>query len=237
MRVESPQSADRRQDVVDVAANLRAVRERIEEAVRESRRQASDTRLIAVSKTHGAERITSALDAGHRIFGENRVQEAEAKWPPLREACPSVELHLIGPLQTNKAKAAVAVFDVIQTVDRPKLARVLSEEMSRAGRQRDCFVQVNIGEEPQKAGVPPTEADRLIAECRERYRLRVRGVMCIPPFGQEPSPYFALSAKIAERNGLPWVSMGMSDDYEVAIAFGATHVRVGSAIFGLRDSP
>ena len=237
MRVESPQSADRRRDVVDVAANLRAVRERIEEAAKESRRQASDTSLIAVSKTHDAERITSALAAGHRIFGENRVQEAEAKWPPLREARPSVELHLIGPLQTNKAKAAVAVFDVIQTVDRPKLARVLSEEMSRAGRQRDCFVQVNIGEEPQKAGVPPTEADRLIAECRERYRLRVRGVMCIPPFGQEPSPYFALSAKIAERNGLPWVSMGMSDDYEVAIAFGATHVRIGSAIFGPRDSP
>lgn len=236
MRVESPQSADRRRDVVDVAANLRAVRERIEEAAKESRRRASDTSLIAVSKTHGAERITSALDAGHCIFGENRVQEAEAKWPPLREAFPSVELHLIGPLQTNKAKAAVAVFDVIQTIDRPKLARVLSEEMSRAGRQRDCFVQVNIGEEPQKAGVPPTEADRLIAECRERYRLRVRGVMCIPPFGQEPSPYFALSAKIAERNSLPWVSMGMSDDYEVAIAFGATHVRVGSAIFGPRDS-
>lgn len=236
MRVESPQSADRRRDVVDVAANLRAVRERIEEAAKESRRRASDTSLIAVSKTHGAERITSALAAGHRIFGENRVQEAEAKWPPLREAFPSVELHLIGPLQTNKAKAAVAVFDVIQTVDRPKLARVLSEEMSRAGRQRDCFVQVNIGEEPQKAGVPPTEADRLIAECRERYRLRVRGVMCIPPFGREPSPYFALSARIAERNGLPWVSMGMSDDYEVAIAFGATHVRIGSAIFGPRDS-
>lgn len=236
MRVESPQSADRRRDVVDVAANLRTVRERIEEAARESRRRVSDTSLIAVSKTHGAERITSALDAGHRVFGENRVQEAEAKWPPLREAFPSVELHLIGPLQTNKAKAAVAVFDVIQTVDRPKLARVLSEEMSRAGQERDCLVQVNIGEEPQKAGVPPTEADRLIAECRERYRLRVRGVMCIPPFGREPSPYFALSARIAERNGLPWVSMGMSDDYEVAIVFGATHVRVGSAIFGPRDS-
>ena len=236
MRVESPQSADRRRDVVDVAANLRTVRERIEEAARESRWRVSDTSLIAVSKTHGAERITPALDAGHRVFGENRVQEAEAKWPPLREAFPSVELHLIGPLQTNKAKAAVAVFDVIQTVDRPKLARVLSEEMSRAGQERDCLVQVNIGEEPQKAGVPPTEADRLIAECRERYRLRVRGVMCIPPFGREPSPYFALSARIAERNGLPWVSMGMSDDYEVAIVFGATHVRVGSAIFGPRDS-
>ena len=236
MRVESSQSAGRRRDVVDVAANLRTVRERIEGAAREARRRASDTSLIAVSKTHGTERITSALDAGHRVFGENRVQEAEAKWPPLREAFPSVELHLIGPLQTNKAKAAVAVFDVIQTVDRPKLARVLSEEMSRTGRQRDCLVQVNIGEEPQKAGVPPTEADRLIAECRERYQLRVRGVMCIPPFGQEPSPYFALSARIAERNGLPWVSMGMSGDYEVAIAFGATHVRVGSAIFGPRDS-
>ena len=236
MRVESPQSTERRRDAVDVAANLRTVQERIEEAARESRRRASDTNLIAVSKTHGAERITPALDAGHRVFGENRVQEAEAKWPPLREAFPSVELHLIGPLQTNKAKAAVAAFDVIQTVDRPKLARVLSEEMSRAGRQRDCFVQVNVGEEPQKAGAPPMEADRFIAECRERYRLRVRGVMCIPPLDQEPSPYFALSAKIAERNGLPWVSMGMSGDYEIAIAFGATHVRIGAAIFGPRDS-
>ena len=236
MRVESPQSTERRRDVVDVAANLRTVQERIEEAARESRRRASDTNLIAVSKAHGAERITPALDAGHRVFGENRAQEAEAKWPPLREAFPSVELHLIGPLQTNKAKAAVAAFDVIQTVDRPKLARVLSEEMSRAGRQRDCFVQVNVGEESQKAGAPPMEADRFIAECRERYRLRVRGVMCIPPFDQEPSPYFALSAKIAERNGLPWVSMGMSGDYEIAIAFGATHVRIGAAIFGPRDS-
>lgn len=236
MRVESPQSTERRRDAVDVAANLRTAQERIEEAARESRRRAPDTNLIAVSKTHGAERITPALDAGHRVFGENRVQEAEAKWPPLREAFPSVELHLIGPLQTNKAKAAVAAFDVIQTVDRPKLAKVLSEEMSRSGRQRDCFVQVNVGEEPQKAGAPPMEADRFIAECRERYRLRVRGVMCIPPFDQEPSPYFALSAKIAERNGLPWVSMGMSGDYEIAIAFGATHVRIGAAIFGPRDS-
>ena len=236
MRVESPQSTERRRDAVDVAANLRTVQERIEEAARESRRRVSGTNLIAVSKTHGAERITPALDAGHRVFGENRVQEAEAKWPPLREAFPSVELHLIGPLQTNKAKAAVAVFDVIQTVDRPKLARVLSEEMSRSGRQRDCFVQVNVGEESQKAGAPPMEADRFIAECRERYRLRVRGVMCIPPLDQEPSPYFALSAKIAERNGLPWVSMGMSGDYEIAIAFGATHVRIGAAIFGPRDS-
>ena len=236
MRVESPQSTERRRDAVDVAANLRTVQERIEEAARESRRRVSGTNLIAVSKTHGAERITPALDAGHRVFGENRVQEAEAKWPPLREAFPSVELHLIGPLQTNKAKAAVAVFDVIQTVDRPKLARVLSEEMSRSGRQRDCFVQVNVGEESHKAGAPPMEADRFIAECRERYRLRVRGVMCIPPLDQEPSPYFALSAKIAERNGLPWVSMGMSGDYEIAIAFGATHVRIGAAIFGPRDS-
>ena len=227
--------ADRHQDAVDVAANLRAVRERIAGAARESRREAPDVSLIAVSKTHGAERIAPALDAGHRIFGENRVQEAEAKWPPLRQAFPSVELHLIGPLQTNKAKAAVALFDVIQTVDRPKLAGVLSDEMSRTGRRRECYVEVNVGEEPRKAGVPPTEADRFIAECRERYQLPVRGVMCIPPFDQEPSPYFALLAKIAERNGLPSISMGMSGDYEIAVAFGATHVRVGTAIFGPRE--
>ncbi len=234
MSVESPQSADRRGYAVDVAANLREVRERIDGSARESRREASGISLVAVSKTHGAEAVARALDAGHRVFGENRVQEAEAKWPALREAFPSVELHLIGPLQTNKARAAVASFDVIQTVDRPKLARVLSDEMSRAGRQRDCHVQVNIGEEPPKAGVPPMEADRFIAECRDRYLLPVRGVMCIPPFGLEPSPYFALLAKIAERNGLPSVSMGMSGDYEVAVAFGATHVRVGTAIFGPR---
>ncbi len=227
--------ADRHQDAVDVAANLRAVQERIAGAARESRREAPDVSLIAVSKTHGAERIAPALDAGHRIFGENRVQEAEAKWPPLRQAFPSVELHLIGPLQTNKAKAAVALFDVIQTVDRPKLAGVLSDEMSRTGRRRECYVEVNIGEESRKAGVPPMEADRFIAECRERYQLPVRGVMCIPPFDQEPSPYFALLAKIAERNGLPSISMGMSGDYEIAVAFGATHVRVGTAIFGPRE--
>ena len=227
--------ADRHQDAVDVAANLRAVRERIAGAARESRREAPDVSLIAVSKTHGAERIAPALDAGHRIFGENRVQEAEAKWPPLRQAFPSVELHLIGPLQTNKAKAAVALFDVIQTVDRPKLAGILSDEMSRTGQRRECYVEVNVGEEPRKAGVPPTEADRFIAECRERYQLPVRGVMCIPPFDQEPSPYFALLAKIAERNGLPSISMGMSGDYEIAVAFGATHVRVGTAIFGPRE--
>ena len=227
--------ADRHQDAVDVAANLRAVRERIAGTARESRREPPDVSLIAVSKTHGAERIAPALDAGHRIFGENRVQEAEAKWPPLRQAFPSVELHLIGPLQTNKAKAAVALFDVIQTVDRPKLAGILSDEMSRTGRQRECYVEVNVGEEPRKAGVTPMEADRFIAECRERYQLPVRGVMCIPPFDQEPSPYFALLAKIAERNGLPSISMGMSGDYEIAVAFGATHVRVGTAIFGPRE--
>ena len=141
-----------------------------------------------------------------------------------------MELHLIGPLQTNKAKAAVALFDVIQTVDRPKLAGILSDEMSRTGRRRECYVEVNVGEEPRRAGVPPMEADRFIAECRERYQLPVRGVMCIPPFDQEPSPYFALLAKIAERNGLPSISMGMSGDYDIAVAFGATHVRVGTAI-------
>ena len=176
-----------------------------------------------------------ALTAGHRVFGENRVQEAAEKWPALRESYTAVELHLIGPLQTNKVKSAIALFDVIQTVDRPKLARVLAEEMARSGLQRECFVEVNVGEEPQKAGILPKEADTFIAECRERYQLPIRGVMCIPPFDQEPSPYFALLTKIAERNELSAVSMGMSSDYEVAVAFGATHVRVGTAIFGPRQ--
>lgn len=232
MSVETPQLVDGEQDVVDVAANLEVVHERLESAARVS----GSTTLVAVSKTHDVERIVPALEAGHRVFGENRVQEAQAKWPALRDSYPSLELHLIGPLQTNKAKAAIALFDVIQTVDRPKLARVLAEEMARSGQQRECFVEVNIGEESQKAGILPREADTFIAQCREQYQLPVRGVMCIPPFDQEPSPYFALLAKIAERNGLPAVSMGMSSDFEIAVAFGATHVRVGTAIFGPRQS-
>lgn len=231
----TPQLAATDTDTIDVAANLRAVCGGIRTAAQDAQRSAEDVCLIAVSKTHGAERIRPALEAGHHVFGENRIQEAQAKWPQLREQYPDLELHLIGALQTNKVKLAVELFDVIQTVDRPKLARMLSEEMVRSGRQRDCFIEVNIGEESQKAGILPLEADSFIAECRGSYELPVRGLMCIPPHGQEPSPYFALLAKIAERNGLPGVSMGMSSDYEIAVAFGATHVRVGTAIFGPRE--
>jgi pyridoxal phosphate enzyme (YggS family) len=236
MNTENLQIAAGGPQSVDVAANLQVVQQHIESAARNAGRTVEDVNLIAVSKTHDSGRIIPALDAGHRVFGENRVQEATEKWPALRESYDSVELHLIGPLQTNKAKSAIALFDVIQTVDRPKLARVLADEMARSGLQRECYVEVNIGEEPQKAGILPKEADTFILECREQYQLPIRGVMCIPPFDQEPAPYFALLAKIAERNELPAISMGMSGDYEVAVAFGATHVRVGTAIFGPRQT-
>jgi len=234
MSIENPQIEAGGPQFIDVAANLHMVQQHIELTARDAERRVEEVNLIAVSKTHNAGRIVPALDAGQRVFGENRVQEAAEKWPALRETHAAVELHLIGPLQTNKVKSAIALFDVIQTVDRPKLARVLAEEMARSGLQRECFVEVNIGEEPQKAGILPKEADTFIAECREQYQLPIRGVMCIPPFDQEPSPYFALLSKIAKRNGLPEVSMGMSSDYKVAVAFGATHVRVGTAIFGPR---
>jgi pyridoxal phosphate enzyme (YggS family) len=180
------------------------------------------------------ERVVSALDAGERIFGENYVQPAVARWPALRERYAGVELHMIGPVQTNKAKDVVLTFDVVQTLDRDKLARALAREMDRRGRRLPCFVQVNTGEEPQKAGVLPTDADRFIRSCREDYGLDVNGCMAIPPEDEEPSPHFALLAKIARRNGLDCTSMGMSADFETAIRFGATHVRVGSALFGPR---
>ncbi|MBH63502.1 MAG: YggS family pyridoxal phosphate-dependent enzyme [Alphaproteobacteria bacterium] len=235
MSVETPQLAADESHTIDVAANLQAVRDRVDLAARQSAQGSEGVSLIAVSKTHDASRIRPALDAGHRVFGENRIQEAAAKWPELREVYDTLELHLIGPLQTNKVKTAIAHFDVIQTVDRPKLARVLAEEMTRSDRRRECFVEVNVGEEPQKSGILPREADAFIKECRDQFQLPIRGVMCIPPIGREPSPYFALLAMIGERNGLSAVSMGMSGDYEVAIAFGATHVRVGTAIFGPRQ--
>ncbi len=212
----------------DVAANLAEVAARVAAAGGEN------VRIVAVSKTHGADRIRPALEAGHRIFGENRVQEATAKWPALKDAFERVELHLVGPLQTNKAREAVRLFDVIQSVDRPKLARRLADEMARAGRRPACYVQVNTGEEPQKAGVPPAEADALIAACRDEYGLPVEGLMCLPPFDEDPAPHFALLAQIARRNGLGVLSMGMSADFEIAIQFGATHVRIGTAIFGPR---
>ncbi|CAA7622716.1 conserved hypothetical protein [Magnetospirillum sp. LM-5] len=194
-----------------------------------------DVTLVAVSKTHDAETVAQALAAGHRVFGENRVQEAMAKWPALKKGFDDVVLHLIGPLQTNKVRDAVALFDVIETLDRPKLARALAEEIRRSGRSVECLVQVNTGREAQKAGIDPDQADALIALARDQYGLRVTGVMCIPPADQDPAPHFRLLADIAGRNGLAVVSMGMSGDFETAIAAGATHVRVGSAIFGARD--
>jgi len=221
-------------DSTDIAANLAAVRARIAQAALAAGREAGAATLVAVGKTHPADAVRAALAAGHRIFGENRVQEAAGKYPALREEFPDLALHLIGPLQTNKARDAVALFDVIETVDRPRLAAALRREMERAGRRLDVLVQVNTGEEPQKAGVAPAEADRFIAACREDYRLPVRGLMCIPPLDEEPAMHFALLAEIARRNALDWLSMGMSADFECAVRLGATHVRVGTAIFGQR---
>ncbi len=219
----------------DAVARLEDVRARIDEAARSSGRDPDDITLIAVSKTFPPEAIEPVLAAGQRHFGENRVQEAREKWPALKEKYPDVTLHLIGPLQTNKVKYAVRLFDVIHTVDRPKLAAELAREMEKRGRRLPVFVQVNTGEEPQKAGVLPREADAFIEQCRNEYGLDVIGLMCIPPVDEEPALHFALLEKIARRHGLKNLSMGMSHDFETAIAFGATHVRVGSAIFGPRS--
>ena len=220
----------------DVMARLEDVRARIAKAARAAGRDPGEVSLIAVSKTFPAAAIAPVLAAGQRHFGENRVQEAREKWPALKEAHPDVTLHLIGPLQTNKVKYAVRLFDVIHTVDRPKLAAALAREMDKRGRHLPVFVQVNTGEEPQKAGVLPGEADAFIEQCRGEYGLNVIGLMCIPPVDEEPALHFALLEKIARAHGLEKLSMGMSHDYETAIAFGATHVRVGSAIFGPRPT-
>ncbi|WP_428032158.1 YggS family pyridoxal phosphate-dependent enzyme [Ancylobacter sp.] len=219
-----------------VTARLALVRARIAQAAREAGRDPASVRLIAVSKTFGPEDITPAIAAGQRLFGENRVQESAAKWPALREACPDLDLHLIGPLQTNKVREALALFDVIHTLDRPSLAAALAKELRREGAPRAprLLVQVNTGEEPQKAGVTPQEADAFLAACRVEHGLAIEGLMCIPPADEPAAPHFALLAKIARRNGLETLSMGMSGDYETAIALGATYVRVGSAIFGGR---
>ncbi len=219
----------------DIAANLSAVRSRIAAIVRDSQRRADSVTLIAVSKSHPADAARAALAAGQRVFGENRVQEAAEKWPALKAAHGDVVLHLIGPLQTNKVKQAVALFDVIETVDRPSLARALAHEMARVGRRLDCFVEVNTGEEPQKAGILPAGADAFIAECRDTHGLSIVGLMCIPPEHDDPAPHFALLAEIARRNRLGFLSMGMSADFEAAIWLGATHVRIGTAIFGPRN--
>ncbi len=222
---------------VDVAANLAAVKTRIEVAAKAADRADDDVVLVAVGKAHGADRVRAALKAGHRVFGENRVAEAETKWPPLKAEFPGVALHLVGPLQTNKARRAVALFDVIESVDRVKLARALAEEMVRAGRILPCFIQVNTGEEPQKSGVTPREADALISQCIDDIGINVVGLMCLPPLDEEPSLHFSLLADIARRHGLDGLSMGMTADYEIAVRFGATHVRVGTAIFGQRSTP
>ncbi len=221
---------------VDVAANLAAVEARIAEAARAAGRSPESVIPIAVSKAQPLARVRAALEAGHRTFGENRVQEAKAKWPPLKVAFADLELHLVGPLQTNKVGDAVALFDVIETVDRPKLARALAAEMTRTGRRLTCYVQVNTGEEPQKSGVLPGDADAFIAACREEYALPVAGLMCLPPMDEEPALHFALLAEIARRHGLPLLSMGMSADFETAVRFGATHVRIGTEIFGARPA-
>jgi pyridoxal phosphate enzyme (YggS family) len=203
-------------------------------ACNEARRERASVTLIAVSKTFDAAAITPVIEAGARVFGENRVQEAKAKWPELMSAHPGLALHLIGPLQSNKAKEAVALFDAIHSVDRPSICEALAKEIDSQKRRPQLFVQLNTGEEPQKAGIAPSEADAFIAACHGKYGLQISGLMCIPPVGEAPAPHFALTAKIAARNGLTNLSMGMSADFAIAIQFGATHVRVGSAIFGHR---
>ncbi len=216
-----------------IAARLASVRARIDAAARVAGRAPGSIALVAIAKTFGADAVEAALAAGQRVFGENRVQEAQAKYPALRAGHPDLELHLVGPLQTNKVRDAVALFDVIQTVDRPKLAEALAKEFTRAGRAPRLFVQVNTGEEAQKAGVAPPEVDAFVEYCRT-LGLAIEGLMCIPPADEEPAPHFALLREIAMRNRVAGLSMGMSGDFETAIRLGATHVRVGSAIFGAR---
>jgi pyridoxal phosphate enzyme (YggS family) len=214
---------------------LASVRREIHKACAEARRDPASVTLVAVSKTFDAGAIEPVLAEDQRVFGENRVREAKAKWPALRARHPGIELHLVGPLQSNKAKDAVALFDCIHSVDRPSLAEALAKEMVRQGRTPTLFVELNTGAEPQKSGVLPEEADAFIAMCRERHGLSIYGLMCIPPVTEPAAPHFALTAKIARRNGLGLLSMGMSADYPLAIQFGATHVRIGTAIFGHRD--
>lgn len=221
-------------ETAEIAARLAAVRAEIAASAAAAGRQAEEIELVAVSKTHPAAAIEAAIAAGQRVFGENRVQEAQQKFPALKAEHDGLRLHLIGPLQTNKVRAAMELFDVIQTVDRPRLAEAIAAERERRGTCPELYVQVNTGEEPQKAGVLPRDADGLIALCRDRLELPVRGLMCIPPVADEPSPHFALLREIARRNGLDGLSMGMSADFAIAVRLGATVVRVGSAIFGER---
>jgi PLP dependent protein len=218
-----------------VVQALDAVKSKISEAAVKAGRRLSDVELVAVTKIHSADTIMPILEAGHRAFGENRVQEALQKWPSLKQQYSNLELHLIGPLQTNKVKDAVGLFDVIQTVDRPKLARVLANEMTTRDKHLKLFIQINTGAEPQKAGVLPDQADEFIKTCQRDFELRIVGLMCIPPFNEEALPHFRLLKEMAERNGVSGLSMGMSNDYEKAVAAGASLVRVGSAIFGARS--
>ena len=219
----------------DVAQNLANVKAKIEAALGEAGRPGGSVTLTAVSKQQPEARIRAALDAGHRVFGENRVQEAASRWPSYREAFAGIELHLIGPLQSNKAKDAVELFDVIETVDRPKIAAALAAAIEKTGRRPQLLIQVNTGEEHQKAGVAPAQALDFLTECRERHGLEISGFMCIPPAEDDPAPHFALLAKLAAAAGLAVVSMGMSGDYEIAAQLGATAVRVGAGVFGPRD--
>ena len=218
------------------AARLAAVRRTLAQACAEAGRDPAAVTLVAVSKTFGADAIVPVIAAGQRVFGENRVQEAKAKWPELKARHPDLALHLIGPLQSNKAKEAVALFDAIHSVDRPSICAALAKEIGRQGRAPQLFVEINTGAEPQKAGVLAEAADAFLRDCRATFGLSVAGLMCIPPADEPPAPHFALTAKIAARNGIALLSMGMSADYEIAIRFGATHVRVGTAIFGARDA-
>lgn len=218
----------------DSPNGLAAVEREISRACRDAGRERSSVTLVAVSKTFDDDAIAPVIAAGQRVFGENRVQEAKAKWPALMSAHPGLALHLIGPLQSNKAKEAVALFDAIHSVDRASLCEALAKEIVKQDRHPELFVQLNTGEEAQKAGIAPADADAFIASCRDVYGLQISGLMCIPPADDPPAPHFALTAKIAARNGLKLLSMGMSADFETAIQLGATHVRVGSAIFGHR---
>ena len=220
----------------EAAERLAAVQREIAAACREGGRDPASVTLVAISKTFEPAAVEPVIAAGQRVFGENRVQEAKSKWPGLKERYPDLELHLVGPLQSNKVKDALALFDVIHSVDRPSLCEALAKEIARQDRRAQLFVQVNTGAEPQKAGVLPEDADAFIARCRDAYGLEITGLMCLPPVDEAPAPHFALLNKIAARNGLKHLSMGMSANFAVAIAFGATHVRVGTAIFGARSA-
>ncbi len=221
-------------ETASLPTGLDEVERAIARACRDAGRERSAVTLVAVSKTFGGDAIVPVLDAGQRVFGENRVQEAKAKWPVLRTAYPGTALHLIGPLQSNKAKEAVALFDAIHSLDRASLCEALAKEIAKQDRRPQLLVQLNTGEEPQKAGIAPADADAFLRQCHDIYGLTIAGLMCIPPVDEAPAPHFALTAKIAARNGLSLLSMGMSADFAEAIQFGATHIRVGSAIFGHR---